>query len=614
MKQLLPFLAIGVLLFSHLVHSETSGQRPNIILITADDLGFDDLSRHGHPYISTPNIDRLAEQAVRFNDFTVTPVCATTRAALLSGRDPYKTGVSGVHGGRDFMAKDEILMSNILQNAGYKTGTWGKWHVGKTTGYFPWDRGFDEGYYAELYQHQNSFGWLNGKKVSHNKWVSEVVTDYAIDFIERNQSQPFFAYLSYLAPHEPWIAPKRFTEPLMKQGLRPAIANLYGMVNEMDEQIGRLLARVDALDLADNTMVIFLSDNGPWWDSSNAGAMLKSEWQERNPSQLKGNKGQSWQNGIKSPLFIRWQGHWQSHDVQRYVDVKDILPTLIALTQASVPAQHKGFDGQPFLDYLQGDMSGDNSRETYIASHDVKVALDHFNQWTPLDKKAKAAMTYSEQIIGLRTEKYKLLLNPAQDQPLYPQAEHGYALFDMQRDPLESHNIMSEKPVVAKDMINKLTQKFNQIINDPHSFTVPIYTIGQTSSLVNGFGPAATSSNVLSKPHHLTNLKQINDFARYAINVTQPGQFQLYIQQDNTDSAGLEIAVEIGQQRITTILNGQQNQLIGSVNLTANDSEFTLKVLANHSIKPWTSISGLRRFLFVPQADSTSLATFSNPY
>ncbi|MBU2880545.1 sulfatase-like hydrolase/transferase [Psychrosphaera sp. B3R10] len=134
-------------------------QRPNILLITADDLGYDDLSLHNHDSIHTPNQDRLAKQSVQFSDFSVTPVCSTTRASLLTGRDFYKTGVSGVHGGRDFLNLSETLLSNIMKKSGYKIATWGKWHLGKTEGYMPHDRGFDQAYYAELYQHKNSYGF-----------------------------------------------------------------------------------------------------------------------------------------------------------------------------------------------------------------------------------------------------------------------------------------------------------------------------------------------------------------------------------------------------------------------------------------------------------------------
>jgi uncharacterized sulfatase len=144
---------LWTLLFAVLVSGQVQAQQPNILLITADDLGFDDLSLHQHPAIHTPNIDALAKQSVQFSDFTVTPVCSTTRPALLTGRDFYKTGV---HGGRDFLHLSETLLSEVLLDNGYKTGTWGKWHLGKNERYMPHERGFEEAYYAELYQHKST--------------------------------------------------------------------------------------------------------------------------------------------------------------------------------------------------------------------------------------------------------------------------------------------------------------------------------------------------------------------------------------------------------------------------------------------------------------------------
>jgi len=289
------FIAIVTFLTFQLYAQEL----PNILLITADDMGYDDLSAHGSQHSQTPNLDDLAQQAITFSDFSVSPVCATTRASLLTGKHFYKTGVSGVHGGRDYMHLSEKILPEILKRKGYKSGMWGKWHTGKSEGYFPWDRGFDEAYYAELYRHANSFGFFNGDKVEHNEWVSKVVTDYALAFMEKNKAQPFLAYVSYLAPHEPWLAPKKYTQPFLEKGMRPATANLYGMISEMDFHIGRLMDYLETSGLIENTIVIFLSDNGPWWDSSNFGAMKKDEWIARNPTKMNGNKGQSWQNGSK---------------------------------------------------------------------------------------------------------------------------------------------------------------------------------------------------------------------------------------------------------------------------------------------------------------------------
>lgn len=152
-------LVFFTLLISTFTSASTVKPPPNIILISADDLGFDDLAINGNTTVTTPNLDKLAQQSVTFNDFSVSPVCSTTRASLLTGRQFYRTGVSGVHGGRDYLNRDETLLPQMLKQQDYATGTWGKWHLGKSPGYMPWERGFDEAYYAELYQHQTSTGW-----------------------------------------------------------------------------------------------------------------------------------------------------------------------------------------------------------------------------------------------------------------------------------------------------------------------------------------------------------------------------------------------------------------------------------------------------------------------
>ena len=159
-----------------------ANSKPNIILIQADDLGWDDLAVHGNQFVDTPALDKLAAEGIQFKQFYVNSVCAPTRASLLTGRHFLRTGVSHVHGGKDFVNLNETLLSETLKINGYRTGMWGKWHSGKTNGYFPWQRGFDEAYMAQLYKHENSEGLLNGKTVQHQKWASEVITDYAIDF------------------------------------------------------------------------------------------------------------------------------------------------------------------------------------------------------------------------------------------------------------------------------------------------------------------------------------------------------------------------------------------------------------------------------------------------
>lgn len=604
MKHLLHFLTFMLISFFSFAKS------PNIILITADDLGHDDLSVHGNPISKTPFLDELAHKSVQFKDFYVTPVCAPTRASLLTGRHFYKGGVSGVHGGRDYLSRSETLISDVLQSNDYRTGTWGKWHLGKSEGYFPWDRGFDESYYAELYVHKNSFGFFNGEAVEHNEWVSKVVTDYAIDFMSKESDKPFFAYLSYLAPHEPWLAPEEFVKPYIESGEREAIANLYGMIEEMDFHVGRVFKFLEESKLSDNTIVIFMSDNGPWWDSSNLGAMTQAEWETRNPSQMNGNKGQTWQNGHRSPLFIYWPNKWEQKQIERYVEVKDIFPTLMDYLNIEID----NVDGQSFLSYLEGDVSGKNTRMTYLGSHDVISNKPLFNQWTPIDQFARDEMRLEDQLIGIRGERFKLLLNPAMDREGYPQPVDNYLLFDLQNDPLERKNVINDFPKIALQMKEELNTRFLALRDSKTSFATPIYTVGNhTVSVINGFGPAKTSGNVKSKAHTLTQFKQAGDYAVYDIDVVKAQEYDVYLKMRNTDSAGIQISFANENQKIVRELSEDKIQKIGSVNLTQGATRFTLKMLANNSYKPWAEISGLRRIFFIPKGEKVDLHNFKYP-
>jgi arylsulfatase A-like enzyme len=583
--------------------------QPNIILISADDLGFDDLGINGNPIVTTPSLDLLAQQSVKFTDFAVSPVCSTTRASLLTGRQFYRTGVSGVHGGRDYLNRDETLLPQMLKQQGYASGTWGKWHLGKSQGYMPWERGFDQAYYAELYQHKASTGWLNGEKVVHQAWVSQVITDYAIEFIKdtTHQQKPFFAYLSYLAPHEPWLAPDEYVQPYLKQGLRPAIANIYGMVSEMDFQIGRLLAFLEQQGLNANTVVIFMSDNGPWWDSSNLGALTKQEWQDRNPSKLKGNKGQTWQNGVKSPLFVRLGLNTKHHSVTRYVEVTDILPTILDLTGSTLPANNKPVDGLSFLNYLNGDSQRPNPRQHLIASHDLQSDSLLFNQWTPVDTKARSMIDYKKQMIGLRTEQYKLILNPAMDRANYPSPQNHYLLFDMQTDPLETQNIFAQQPALSAQLVEVLQTKFSEIVTQRTSFATPIFTIGsQPISVINAFAPSATSGNTQSAAHFLGGMKQAADSATFDIEVINAGTYRLYIEQLNTDAAGLLMQISVGNNDLNGQFNGDLLQSFGDINLSTGTTQLTLSVKGSNSIKPWAQISQLRRIYLVQDQSNLS--------
>jgi arylsulfatase A-like enzyme len=173
--------------------------RPNVIVILADDLGYGDLGIHGNTVCRTPNLDRLGHHSLRIVPFYVHAVCAPTRASLLTGRHYLRTGVSHVHGGRDFLHPREVTIADWFRHNGYRTGMWGKWHSGKTTGYFPWERGFDEAYMADLYQHEGGGGRLNGERIDTPGWTTAAITDMALDFAEKEDDRPSSASSAILS-------------------------------------------------------------------------------------------------------------------------------------------------------------------------------------------------------------------------------------------------------------------------------------------------------------------------------------------------------------------------------------------------------------------------------
>ncbi|WP_111977125.1 sulfatase-like hydrolase/transferase [Algibacillus agarilyticus] len=588
--------------------------QPNIILITADDLGFDDLSIHGNPVIETPNLDALAKRSVQFSDYNVSPVCATTRAALLTGRHYYKTGVSGVHGGRDYLSLDETLISNVLQENGYATGTWGKWHIGKTAGYLPQDRGFDESYYAQLYVHENSYGYINQQKVEHDDWVSSVVTDYAIDFIDRQKNnKPFFAYLSYLAPHEPWVAPKKYVDKYKAKGQRDAIANLYGMIEEMDHHIGRLINHIDQQGLADNTIIIFMSDNGPWFGSSNYGAMHQHEWEQRNPNNWHGMKGRNWQNGVKSPLFIRYGDHYQPRTIAPFTFVTDIMPYLLEVTNIQLNKNHKPIDGESFKRALEGDTTYARQKPVLIGSHDVISHKALFNQWTPFDDVAKNALDYNSQMLALRDDRYKLILNPVKDESHYPDATEQYVLFDMKTDPQETKNLFLAKPTLAAIMLTKMQTAYQDVFNDADSFKTPMYQISGDISAFNAFGPASTQGNVKSQAHLLGGFKQAGDSATYDLQINEAGIYDLWLNKQDHYGSGFEVKISVANKPYTTTLNEHALQKLAQIPLPQGAVTLKFEVTQNTAMTTWMTLNNLRRFYLIKQGTNKKPSDLSLP-
>ncbi|MFW6189160.1 MAG: sulfatase-like hydrolase/transferase [Planctomycetota bacterium] len=534
--------------------------RPNVLLILTDDQGWDDLALHGNTYLETPRLDALGRESVQFANYYVAAVCAPTRASLLTGRHFLRTGVSHVHGGKDFVHPGEPMIAELFRDAGYRTGMWGKWHSGKTTGYFPWERGFDEAYVAQLYKHRDSRGRLNGEPREHDGWTVDTLTDYALNFIrrncDRNRDRPFFAFLPYLTVHAPLVAPDELTAHYEAKGLSRALATTYAMLHQMDRNVGRLLDCLEDLGLADDTVVLFMSDNGP---AVSYGAYTDADRETRYVNGYKGHKGNMWENGIKSPLFVRWGDRFEPHTVGRLCDVCDVLPTLLDLCGIDAPPELPQLDGQSVRPYLEGDEEALPPRESFIwvdpgwqphRHGPSEYCHAHATEYDPVPPERKAVLPFVPQAVGLRTEDYKLMRNPGRVKNA-PDAEEGQVLIHIAEDPREDRNVVGDRSEVAARMEKRLYAWFAGIREEPHAFHTPTFALGAgTSNVVYLYAPLRTHGTVHNAALRSDQWVVAGDGADYAIEVRQAGAYELSLQCREHRGEPVPLRLSVGEAEL----------------------------------------------------------------
>ena len=300
-----------------------AAQKPNVIIFLADDLGYADLACHGNAFVKTPQLDAFAREAVEFTQFRVSPMCSPTRASLMTGRYNFRGGVYTTLDPGCNLDPGETTLADCMKRAGYKTGLFGKWHLGFGEGERPNQRGFDEtltfstwagaglkpSYFDPTLLH-------NGKPEKHPGYCMDIFTDAAIRFIRENQSRPFFIYLPANLIHEPLQV-----DPELCAGfgaLSPNTQKIYGMIRSVDNSFGRLRAALKELNLEQNTIVVFTSDNGA------------SVPVERYMGGLRGIKGTPYENGLRVPLFVRWPAGVQSPaTVAASAAHIDLFPTIL---------------------------------------------------------------------------------------------------------------------------------------------------------------------------------------------------------------------------------------------------------------------------------------------
>lgn len=399
------------------VNPRASQEHPNVILIITDDQGYGDLGCHGNPLIRTPHLDRLHAQSTRLTNFHVDPLCSPTRAALMTGRYSCRAGVWATIRGRSLLRRDEITMADVFAASGYRTGIFGKWHLGDNYPYRPQDRGFQEvlvhggggvgqtpdfwgnDYFDDTY-------WHNGQPQKFEGYCTDVFFDAALKFMEANRDRPFFVYLPTNAPHSPYNVPDEYAEPYRQQGVPEQRARFYGMITNIDENVGRLLARLEEWNLEESTILIFLTDNGT------SGGYNPRTGEGYNAG-MRGKKGSAYEGGHRVPCFIRWPGRLpQGRDITRLTAHFDLLPTLIECCGLRKPESVQ-FDGLSLVPLLTGNPANWPDRTLFVHTQQIEYP----QKWREC---------------AVMTERWRLV--------------KGKELYDLTADPGQRSNVAEQYP------------------------------------------------------------------------------------------------------------------------------------------------------------------------
>jgi arylsulfatase A-like enzyme len=541
----------------------------NVIIILTDDQGWGDLSMNGNTNLSTPHIDGIAAAGATFSNFYVAPVCSPTRAELLTGRYSFRSGIYSTGGGGERMDVDETTLAEVFKRAGYETAAYGKWHNGMQYPYHPNARGFDDfygfcsghwgNYFSPMLEH-------NGKIVQGNGFLIDDFTDRGLAFMEKNRDKPFLLYLPFNTPHTPFQAPERNWKPFENKEItmrakvgredlvetRAALA----MVENIDENVGRIITKTEELGIDDHTIVLYFSDNGPARNRWNGG--------------MKDRKGSTNEGGVRSPLVMKWPGKIEAGTkVERLTSVIDLLPTL-------------------------GDMCG--------IPYDTRYPLDGISMKNTITATATEwedrylLNTWKEQI-SIRSQKYRL--------------SHEGGFYDIEADRGQTRDLSEDLPELKAAFVEVAEAFYEQKVRElpavderPFYLGHPAMKYTQIPARDGTAHGAIQRSNRWPNCSFFTNWTSMQDSITWQVEVPASGKFKvsLYYTCPEGDQ-GSVIQLSVGENRLEASileahdppLRGMKEDLsprvesyvkdwkvadIGSIRLTEGEATMALKALS----------------------------------
>ena len=499
---------------------------PNVIIILTDDQGWGDISFNGNTNLNTPNIDKIGRNGASFEWFYVCAVCSPTRAELLTGRYHPRGGIYDTSSGGERLDTDETTIAEIFKSAGYITAAYGKWHNGMQYPYHPNARGFDDfygfcsghwsDYFSPILEH-------NGKLVQGNGYITDDLTDHAIDFIQKNRKKSFFLYLPYNTPHSPMQVPdqwwKKFENRELgmfhydpdNEDIRNTKAAL-AMCENIDWNVGRILAKLEELKLMDNSIIIFFCDNGPagWrWNGN-----------------MKGKKGSTDEGGIRSPLFIHWPDKIQAGKrIKNIAGVIDILPTITDLAGIEFIPE-KPMDGISLKPLLTGENYETDDRLI-------------FNYWNGN--------------LSVRSQKYRL--------------DNNGKLYDIETDIMQNQDIAEKEPEITSELTRAAEQWINDVLAELPEQDMRPFTVGHPDSKYTQL-PARDGiaygnikrSNRYPNSSYFTNWISTDDKITWNVEVVEDGDFDVVLYYTcPEEDIGSVIELSFGNNRLSEKITEPHN-------------------------------------------------------
>ncbi len=505
-----------------------SAAPPNVILIMTDDQGYGDFGIHGNELINTPHLDQFARESATLSDFYVSPVCSPTRANLMTGRYNYRTGVVDTFKGRSMMHASEYTIAEALADAGYATGIFGKWHLGDNYPLRASDQGFQESYVhrggglgqpSEPIENQrrytNPILFHNDQQIETRGYCTDLYFEAAARFINHavDEEKPFFAYIATNAPHSPFHdVPEALYQKYRAMDLSPimrnkaddqdTVARIFAMIENVDTNIGILLDQLDRRDVARDTIVIYLNDNGPNGD--------------RFTGPFRGQKNNVFEGGIRSPLWVRWPARLAAGTVSDRVAAHyDIMPTILGATGVAVPADLE-LDGRSLLPLLEGKSLDWPDRDIIVQAHrgDYPYPLHNF---------------------AMRSQDWKLLRHSG-FQNEQPDHNVPFELYDMTVDQGESNNLSEERPAIANEMMKRYMTWFSDVSKTRRNNYAP---------------PRMHLGNSLNQQLTLSsqNRRAVGDDYEWHIATDAPGEYQIELEWAEPNRRK-EIVLSIGEHEV----------------------------------------------------------------